>query len=133
MNKGSFFDKLFDFSFKEFLTLQLVKYLYTLGIIFAAITALSMLISGILAFRYDVGKGVTDILLSPLVFVMLTLLARVVVETLIAIFRIAENMTNLLEQDQSNADSDTTPSRNAFPPARLDIEERTLYPPGAIR
>jgi hypothetical protein len=133
MNTGSFFEKLFDFSFREFLTLQLVKYLYSLGIIYAAITGLSMLIGGVLASRYDVGKGITDILLSPLVFIMLTLLARLVVETLIAIFRIAESMTTLVEQDQRKAESDKTPGRNSAAPARLDMEERTIYPPGAVR
>jgi hypothetical protein len=31
MNSGSFFGKLFDFSFKEFVTLQIIKYLYILS------------------------------------------------------------------------------------------------------
>jgi len=34
MQNGSLFGKLFDFSFKEFITLQIVKYLYILGMVF---------------------------------------------------------------------------------------------------
>ncbi|NTW52886.1 MAG: DUF4282 domain-containing protein, partial [Chlorobiaceae bacterium] len=43
MTNGNFFNKLFDFSFKEFITLQIIKYLYIIGIAFAGFTALGMI------------------------------------------------------------------------------------------
>jgi hypothetical protein len=100
MNKESFFSKLFDFSFKEFITLQIVKYLYILGIIFAVITALGMISGGFMAMKYDFGRGIFGILMSPLVFILLTLFSRLVLEALVATFRIAENTTKLVEGDR---------------------------------
>jgi len=100
MDTGSFFGKLFDFSFKEFLTLQIIKYLYVAGIIFSAFMALGMLIGGFAAFKYDVARGFITILLSPVVFILLTLSARLALEALVATFRIAENTTRLVEQGE---------------------------------
>jgi hypothetical protein len=100
MDTGSFFGKLFDFSFKEFITLQIIKYLYVIGIVFSAITALGMLIGGFAAFRYDAGKAFVSILISPVIFILLTLLSRLVLEALVATFRIAENTTKLVEKGE---------------------------------
>jgi len=100
MDSHSFFGKLFDFSFKEFITLQIIKYLYVAGIIFAGISAGGMLIGGFAAFQYDAGRGILTILLSPVVFILLTLSARLVLEALVATFRIAENTTKLVEQGE---------------------------------
>ncbi len=46
MDTNTFFGKLFDFSFKEFITLQVIKYLYILGIVFAALYGLVLLFGG---------------------------------------------------------------------------------------
>jgi hypothetical protein len=99
MDKGSFFSKLFDFSFKEFITLKIIKYLYIIGIAFAGFTALGMIGSGIAVIREDFLRGILSILLSPVFFILLTLAARLVLEALVATFRIAENTTKLVEGD----------------------------------
>ena len=100
MGTSSFFGKLFDFSFKEFITLQIIKYIYVAGIIFSAFMALGMLVGGFAAFKYDAGRGFITILLSPVVFILLTLSVRLALEALVATFRIAENTTKLVEQDK---------------------------------
>ena len=103
MNSNSFFGKLFDFSFKEFITLQIIKYLYILGIIFSAFTSLAFLIGGFASFKYSILKGLVTILFSPVIFILLTLSARLALEALVATFRIAENTTKLVEQGEQKS------------------------------
>jgi hypothetical protein len=100
MDTSSFFGKLFDFSFKEFITLQIIKYLYVAGIIFSAITAIGMLFGGFAAFRYDALKATVSIILSPIVFLILTVAVRLALEAIVATFRIAENTSRLVEQGE---------------------------------
>ncbi len=100
MDTSSFFGKLFDLSFKEFITLQIIKYLYVLGIIFSAFMAIVMLIGGFMQLRSDLGKAVFSILFSPVVFLLVTLSVRLALEALVATFRIAENTTKLVEQGE---------------------------------
>ncbi|NTV07182.1 MAG: DUF4282 domain-containing protein [Chlorobium limicola] len=100
MDKESFFGKLFDFSFKEFITLQLIKYLYIIGIIFAAITALGALIGGFSAMKYDFGKGIFSVLMSPVVFILITVVVRLGLEAIVATFRIAENTSKMVENSR---------------------------------
>lgn len=100
MNTNGFFGKLFDFSFKEFITLQIIKYLYVVGIIFSAFMAIVMLIGGFMQLRSDFGKAAFSILFSPVLFFVLTLSVRLALEALVATFRIAENTTKLVEQGE---------------------------------
>lgn len=97
MDKEGFLGKLFDFSFKEFITLQIIKYLYIIGIVFAVITALGSLFGGFAALKFDFGKGILGILMSPLLFLLITVLVRLGLEAIVATFRIAENTTKLVE------------------------------------
>ncbi len=100
MDKNSFFGKLFDLSFKEFITLQIIKYLYVLGILFAAFMAIVILIGGFTQLSSDIGKGIFGILFSPVFFLIATLSVRLALEALVATFRIAENTTKLVEQGE---------------------------------
>ncbi|HWR00932.1 MAG TPA: DUF4282 domain-containing protein [Chlorobaculum sp.] len=100
MNKDNFLGKLFDFSFKEFITLQIIKYIYIIGIIFAGFTAFGMIGTGFAVIREDFLRGILCILFSPVFFILLTLAARLVLEALVATFRIAENTTKLVEGDR---------------------------------
>jgi len=98
MGTGNFFSKLFDFSFKEFLTLQIIKYLYILAVIGAGISALGILGGGFAAMGSDFGKGLIALIMAPVVFILLVLLARIVLEAIVATFRIAENTSILVEK-----------------------------------
>jgi hypothetical protein len=99
MQNGSLLGKLFDFSFKEFITLQIVRYLYILGIIFAAITAFSTIGAGFVTMQYSFWSGLGGILMAPVVFFLLLFLVRLLLEAIVATFRIAENTTTLVERN----------------------------------
>ncbi|WP_041464154.1 DUF4282 domain-containing protein [Pelodictyon luteolum] len=99
MQNGSLMGKLFDFSFKEFITLQIIKYLYIMGIVFAAITALSTVGAGFATMQYSFWSGLGGILMAPVVFFLLLLIVRLLLEALVATFRIAENTTILVERN----------------------------------
>jgi len=98
MGTGNFFSKLFDFSFKEFLTLQIIKYLYILAVIGAGISALGILGTAFTLMGSNFGEGLLTLVLAPVAFVLLVLLARIVLEAIVATFRIAENTSILVEK-----------------------------------
>jgi uncharacterized membrane protein len=79
---------LFDFSFNEFITTRIIKFIYALGIIVAAVGAIMFIASG---FAKSGGAGVLFLLLSPLAFLLYVVMIRVWLEVLIVIFRIAEH------------------------------------------
>jgi hypothetical protein len=86
MEARGFFEALFDFSFSEFLTPKIIKVLYGIGLVLAAIGAVMFIIAG---FHRGIGAGIVFLVLAPLVFLLYTLAARVYLEILIVIFRIA--------------------------------------------
>ncbi|ASQ90010.1 hypothetical protein CHL67_02890 [Prosthecochloris sp. GSB1] len=100
MDNGKFFGKLFDFSFKEFISLQIVKYLYIIGIVFAGLSALGMIGVGVSDMQYSFLGGLVKVLFSPVFFVLMVLVVRLVLEALVATFRIAENTTKLIEVEE---------------------------------
>lgn len=99
-----FIGSLFDLSFTEFVTTRMIKILFVLAIIGAAGVAVSMIIKG---FASDIGTGVVMLVLSPLIFFCYILLARMWLELIIVIFRIAENTGRLVEQGKSDAGSES--------------------------
>jgi hypothetical protein len=99
-DKG-FFGNLFDLSFSEFITVRIVKVLFIVAIVASAIGALVMLGGGIAALRFRPLVGLVTILLSPLAFCLYVILARIWLEIVLVIFRIAENTTQLVEQGKS--------------------------------
>ena len=100
MQNGSLFGKLIDFSFKAFITPQIVKYLYILGMVFAAITAQVPLGAGFASMQYSFWSGLGGVLMAPIVFFLLVLLTRLLLEALVATFRIAENTSILVERNE---------------------------------
>ena len=94
------FDKqlrsVFDFSFSEFITIKIVKALYALAILASIYISFSWMISG---FDYSPGAGVMALILSPAVFFLLVLGARIYLELVIVIFRIAEDVHKMAGHD----------------------------------
>jgi hypothetical protein len=88
-NPSTFFQALFDFSFKEFVTPKIIKILYGLGIFLAAIAALGLIVRG---FDNSFLKGLLILIVSPFVFIVYTILVRIWLEIVIALFRIADNV-----------------------------------------
>jgi len=93
-NKG-FFGSLFDLSFTEFVTTRIIKVLFVLAIIGSGIGALVVLIGGIAG---GGAEAFIAIILAPIVFFLYVVLARIWLEVIIALFRIAENTGKLVEQ-----------------------------------
>ena len=89
-----FFNTLFDFSFKEFVTIKIIKVIYGIGIFFAAIGALVVLVKG---FQASFLLGILALILTPVVFILYTILVRVYLEVVIVLFRISEDVRQLAE------------------------------------
>jgi hypothetical protein len=95
MDTQGFLGSIFDLSFTEFITIRIIKFLFVLGIILAAIGTLLLIVTG---FSNGIGVGILSLVLSPLIFLVYVLLARIWCEMIIVMFRIAENTGRLVEQ-----------------------------------
>lgn len=89
-----FFTTLFDFSFSEFIVPKIIKILFGLGILAAAIMSLAMIVNG---FNAGVLAGLLMIILSPVFFVIGVILARVYLEVIMVLFRIADNTAKMVQ------------------------------------
>lgn len=96
MEQKGFFGKLFDLSFSEFITISIIKVLYVVAIIVSAIFAVMMLIS---FFSRGAGGVILGIILAPIVFFLYVLMARVWMELIIVLFKIAENTGKMAGQN----------------------------------
>lgn len=96
MQQGAgFFASLFDFSFTEFITTKMIKFLYVVGMLLAGLLAVVFIIGG---FSRGAGYGIAALIFSPLVFLVYVILARVWLEIIIVIFRIAEHTAEIAKQ-----------------------------------
>jgi hypothetical protein len=86
----------FDLSFAEFVTTRVIKVLFVIGVVLAGIYALLFILAG---FGTSVGLGIVMLVLSPIVFLLGALWARIMCELIMVIFRIAENTTRMAERD----------------------------------
>ncbi len=86
---------LFDLSFTEFMTTRVIKVLFIIGVVFAAIGTIALIIGG---FSAGAGRGILVLVLSPLVFLLYVLGARIWCEMIIVIFRIAENTSRMVDR-----------------------------------
>ena len=88
MEKG-FFTQLFDFSFTEFVTTKIIKFIYILGLILTGLATIAIIIS---AFSQSSVIGIVSLIFSPLIFLIYVIILRVWLEIIIVIFRISENI-----------------------------------------
>ena len=94
-HKG-FFGALFDFSFSEFVTTKIIKVLFGLAIFIAAVVTI-IYIAG--SFASSVPLGILILILSPVIFLIYVILARVWLEVIIVLFRIAENVGEIAKKN----------------------------------
>lgn len=90
-----FFASLFDFSFSEFITSKIIKFLYILSIIVIVLLALAVII---ICFKKSKGTGIAALVFSPLIFLLFVILDRIWLEMMIVIFRIAEHVRDIAQQ-----------------------------------
>jgi hypothetical protein len=105
MNTKGFFGSLFDLSFTEFVTTRVIKVLYILAMVGAGIASFGILIT---FFSRGFFFGILGLIVSPIVFLLNVLMARIWLEVIIVLFRIAENTGRLVEQDQTRTASSPT-------------------------
>lgn len=81
-------DLVLDLSFKRFVTPRLVRMLYVLSLLAAVFYAISWMMSGF-----------WGLITAPVAFLLYLIVARVAVELILAIFRIAEKLAPLSDGD----------------------------------
>lgn len=87
---------LFDFSFSKFVTTSLIRILYAVFVILAGLAAVVWIIIGVTMLGSESnGTGLLLIILSPIAFLLLTIIIRVQLEVVIVIFRIAEYLRDM--------------------------------------
>ena len=95
-----------DFSFKKFVTPRLVRTLYALSLVAAALSAVGWMFGGL-------GDGMISRLVrfvtGPLAFLLYLVVARVGMEFLLAVFKIAENVEQLNGKTRAQNESPQPP------------------------
>jgi len=83
----------FDFSFGRFVSPRMMKLLYALSILFAGLLAVFLVIAG---FKASIWFGIFALLIgAPLIFLLTVVSSRVLLETILMIFRIADHTANI--------------------------------------
>jgi uncharacterized membrane protein len=100
MDDKGFFAKLFDLSFKDVLTPSVVKVLYVISIIGAVIYAISGIAMG---FKAGIVGGIVGLILSPVIFLLVVLVARVYMEVIMVLFRIADGVKEVSDKMESKS------------------------------
>jgi hypothetical protein len=94
MEGKSFLSVIFDFSFSEFVTTRVIKFLLALAMIVNVIITIGVIVG---AFQNSVFGGIIALILSPVIYLVMMLFSRIYLELIIVIFRIAENLTKIRE------------------------------------
>lgn len=82
------FSAIFDFSFKEFISIDLIRVLYIFAFVVAGLAMVGTILAG---FANSFWWGLGSIIIAPIVFFIIVFVARISLETMIVLFRIAEN------------------------------------------
>ena len=83
----------FDFSSSQFVSPRILKFLYALSILFAGLVAVFLIISG---FKVSIWFGIFALFVgAPLIFLLMVVSSRVLLETTLMIFRIADQTANI--------------------------------------
>lgn len=111
MDQGKgFFNLLLDFSFQEFVTTRLIKVMYAILLVLIAVGTLVGLAAALIGMRDSVLAGLGLLCLTPLVALLYVIGARVWMELVIVVFRIAENLSELVRlQRQAGANPPKEP------------------------
>jgi uncharacterized membrane protein len=108
-----FFGSLFDLSFTSLVTTRIIKVLYVLAIVLIGLYALVFIAGG---FSNSTSAGVVVLLIIAPIFALVSLIyTRVLLEVIIALFRIMENTNELVAR--ANAAPETVRVTASGPPA----------------
>ena len=84
----SFLGALFDMSFSTFVTESLASIVYMLVIFFSAFFAVVYVVREFLS---SLGEGLFAIFLAPIGWILFILIARITLELIVVVFKIADN------------------------------------------
>ena len=87
-----FFGKLFDFSFSSFVTPSIIQLVYAVFLVIAGLGALSLIIIGL---AEGPAVGLLLLIISPVIFLFYAIIARIYLEIVIVLFRIAESTSEI--------------------------------------
>jgi hypothetical protein len=90
--ESGFLEALFDFTFSQFVTVKVVRVLYVIMLIVAVFAAVVIVFS---LFSEGLLFGLFSILLAPLGFLVVMLVARVWLEMLVVLFRVADYLREI--------------------------------------
>ena len=96
---------LFSLSFNQWVSLKLVKFLYGLSILSAGLIAIFFVMMG---FKISMWFGIFSLFIgAPLIFLLIVIYSRILLEMILVIFRMADHMTeitmtNTEEKSESN-------------------------------
>ncbi len=85
----NFFGKLFAFSFQTFVTPTIVSIIYGILVVLAGLGAIGFIIRG---FALQWWVGLLALIASPIVFILYMVFARIWLEVVVVLFRIAEDL-----------------------------------------
>jgi ABC-type uncharacterized transport system permease subunit len=96
----NFIGTLFDFSFSEFIATKVAKVLYGIILVLLAAAALAVIVVG---FTISAGAGFATLIVMLVLFLIYLSVARMWLETVIAIFRIADRVDEIAGQKDASA------------------------------
>lgn len=85
-------DALLDLSFKTAITPKIVQVLYIVGLIAAALFTGRWALD---SFQRGIMGGMTSLLFAPVLFILYALLTRILLEVVVALFRILEHLKSI--------------------------------------
>ena len=85
-------DALLDLSFRTAITPKIVRVLYIVGLIAAALFAGRWALP---SFDRGIMGGMTSLIFAPILFVLYALITRMMLEVLVAVFRILEHLKSI--------------------------------------
>ena len=116
MEKG-FFGSLFDISFTTFVTTRIIKVVYVVTLAMIGLGAIVLIVA---AFATSVGAGLfVLVIVAPLGALLYVIYARVLLEIVMAVFRIMENTAegvSLLRAQAGGAAGPQPPPPTSSPP-----------------
>ena len=95
------FSAIFDFTFTEFISIDLIRLLYVFAFIVAGLAMVGAIFAG---FSNGFMWGVGSIIMAPVVFFVIVFAARIVLEMMIVLFRIEEYTKQTADNTKTERD-----------------------------
>ena len=110
-----FFGKLFDTSFKEFITPSIIKIIFWVAII---LIGLGVLVNIVASFGQGAGVGIITLIIAPIVGFLSVIIARIYLEIIMVFFRVMGLLEGIArEKGVETAPPAAAPSFTPPPPA----------------